>query len=55
MVTSDQAFASQIVAPGEEPQFFDDLGSPGGAAKHGLIAKDAAIVSALEPQEHEGH
>ena len=36
-------------------EFFDDLGSPGGAAKQGLIAKDAAIVSALEPQEHEGH
>ena len=36
-------------------EFFDELGSPGGAAKHGLIAKDAAIVSALEPQEHEGH
>lgn len=26
MVVSDQAFASQIVGPGEEPQFFDDLG-----------------------------
>ena len=36
-------------------EFFDDLGSPGGAAKHGLIAKDAAVVAALEPQEHEGH
>jgi len=36
-------------------EFFDELGSPGGAAKHGLIAKDAAIVVSLEPQEHEGH
>ena len=36
-------------------EFFDELGSPGGAAKHGLIAKDAAIVMALPPQEHEGH
>ena len=36
-------------------EFFDDLGSPGGAAKLGLIAKDAAIVAALAPQEHEGH
>ena len=26
MVVSDAAFASQIVAPGEEPLFFDDLG-----------------------------
>lgn len=26
MVVSEHAFASQIVAPGEEPQFFDDLG-----------------------------
>ena len=28
-------------------EFFDDLGSPGGAGKHGLIAKDAAVVAAL--------
>lgn len=26
MVVSDQRFASQIVAPNEEPRFFDDLG-----------------------------
>jgi copper chaperone NosL len=26
MVVSDQRFAAQIVAPGEEPRFFDDLG-----------------------------
>ena len=26
MVISDQAFASQIVAPGQEPKFFDDFG-----------------------------
>jgi NAD-dependent dihydropyrimidine dehydrogenase PreA subunit len=36
-------------------EFFDELGSPGGAAKLGLIARDAAVVGALEPQEHEGH
>jgi len=36
-------------------EFFEDLGSPGGAAKQGLTPKDAAIVAALEPQEHEGH
>ena len=34
-------------------EFFSDLGSPGGASKLGLIAKDAAIVVALPPQEHD--
>ena len=36
-------------------EFFDELGSPGGASKLGLIARDAAIVGALAPQAHEGH
>ena len=31
--------------------FFDDVGSPGGAAKLGVIAKDAPLVAALPPQE----
>ena len=26
MIASDQRFASQVVAPGEEPKFFDDMG-----------------------------
>ena len=30
--------------------FFSDLGSPGGAAKMGLIPADHALVSALPPQ-----
>jgi NAD-dependent dihydropyrimidine dehydrogenase PreA subunit len=34
-------------------EFFEDLGSPGGAAKMGLIAKDHALVKALPPQEQE--
>ena len=33
-------------------EFFDDLGSPGGAAKLGLIPKDHPLISALPPQEH---
>ena len=31
-------------------EFFDDLGSPGGAAKLGMIAKDHPIIAALPPQ-----
>jgi hypothetical protein len=31
-------------------QFFDEIGSPGGAAKLGVIDKDHAIVEALPPQ-----
>jgi NAD-dependent dihydropyrimidine dehydrogenase PreA subunit len=31
-------------------EFFDDLGSPGGAAKMGMIPKDHPIIAALPPQ-----
>src|SRR4051794_35419438 len=31
-------------------EFFDDLGSPGGASKVGKIDKDHPVVSALPPQ-----
>ena len=31
-------------------EFFDDLGSPGGAAKLGKIAKDHPIIASLPPQ-----
>ena len=34
-------------------EFFDELGSPGGAAKVGATAKDAALIAALPPQEHD--
>jgi len=34
-------------------EFFDDLGSPGGAAKLGKIPKDHPLVAALPPQSHE--
>jgi NAD-dependent dihydropyrimidine dehydrogenase PreA subunit len=34
--------------------FFDDLGSPGGAAKMGEIDKDHPFVAALPPQNQEG-
>ena len=30
--------------------FFDDVGSPGGAAKVGVIPKDHPLVAALPPQ-----
>jgi NAD-dependent dihydropyrimidine dehydrogenase PreA subunit len=33
--------------------FFDDLGSPGGAAKMGVIDKDHPVVAGLPPQEHD--
>ncbi|MGC0370436.1 hypothetical protein RKD05_002688 [Microbacterium sp. SLBN-111] len=33
-------------------EFFDDIGSPGGAAKVGVIAKDHPVISALPPQSH---
>ena len=36
-------------------EFFDDLGSPGGASKLGLIDKDHSLVAALPPQETGEH
>jgi NAD-dependent dihydropyrimidine dehydrogenase PreA subunit len=33
--------------------FFSDLGSPGGAAKLGVIDKDHPLVASLPPQEHD--
>jgi NAD-dependent dihydropyrimidine dehydrogenase PreA subunit len=33
--------------------FFEDLGSPGGASKTGKIGKDHPVVAALPPQEAE--
>ena len=31
-------------------EFFDELGSPGGASKLGLIERDHAFIAALPPQ-----
>jgi len=33
--------------------FFEDLGSPGGASKAGKIGKDHPVVAALPPQATE--
>ena len=33
--------------------FFDDIGSPGGAAKMGEIDHDHELVATLPPQEHD--
>lgn len=35
--------------------FFEDLGSPGGAAKMGEIDKDHPFIAALEPQNQDAH
>ena len=34
-------------------EFFDDLGSPGGASKLGLIERDHPFIAALPPQNAE--
>ncbi|KAB1946282.1 MULTISPECIES: ferredoxin [Brevibacterium] len=31
-------------------EFFDDIGSPGGAAAHGVVKKDHPFIAALPPQ-----
>jgi NAD-dependent dihydropyrimidine dehydrogenase PreA subunit len=36
-------------------EFFDDLGSPGGASKLGVIDKDHPLIAALPPQEVGAH
>jgi NAD-dependent dihydropyrimidine dehydrogenase PreA subunit len=35
--------------------FFDELGSPGGASKVGKTDNDPEFIKSLPPQEHEGH
>ncbi|MGJ9421152.1 ferredoxin [Aeromicrobium sp. CF3.5] len=35
--------------------FFDEMGSPGGAAKLGLIDSDHPIIAALPPQNQDQH
>jgi NAD-dependent dihydropyrimidine dehydrogenase PreA subunit len=34
-------------------EFFDELGSPGGASKLGLIERDHPLIAALPPQQHD--
>ena len=46
MVVSDQRFASQIVAPNEDPQFFDDMGCLARyLATHDLSARARVYVA----------
>ena len=35
--------------------FFDELGSPGGASKVGKTENDPTFIKSLPPVEHEGH
>jgi copper chaperone NosL len=46
MSVSSAVFASQIVAPGELPRFFDDLGCLGGYVKAGKAPKGAVAFVA---------
>jgi copper chaperone NosL len=46
MVVSSRLFAAQIVAPGEEPKFFDDLGCLGSWLKDNHLSKEAAVFVA---------
>ncbi len=46
MSVSSAAFASQIVAPGEVPRFFDDLGCLGGYVRAGRAPKGAVAFVA---------
>ncbi|MGV1003550.1 MAG: ferredoxin [Candidatus Nanopelagicales bacterium] len=47
----DDVPADQVPYTAANADFFDSIGSPGGAAKLGLIAADADLVKALPPQE----
>jgi copper chaperone NosL len=44
MVVSDRRFASQIVAPLEEPKFFDDLGCLANFLRSGAVLPHRAVV-----------
>jgi copper chaperone NosL len=46
MVVSSRFTAAQVVAPGEEPTFFDDLGCLAGWLKDHQLVRDAAVFVA---------
>jgi copper chaperone NosL len=46
MAVSNAAFAAQLVAPGEEPRFFDDLGCLGGYLRAGRAPANAVVFVA---------
>ncbi|HET9316349.1 MAG TPA: hypothetical protein VFQ51_12220 [Vicinamibacteria bacterium] len=46
MAVSEARFAAQVVAPGELPRFFDDLGCLGGYLKAGRAPAHAAVFVA---------
>jgi copper chaperone NosL len=46
MVVSSRFFAAQVIAPGEEPKFFDDLGCLAGWLKDHPLAQDATVYVA---------
>ena len=46
MIVSDQRFASQIVAPGEDARFFDDLGCLGNYLKTAQLPSRAIVYVA---------
>lgn len=46
MAVSSQSTASQIVVPGEEPQFFDDLGCLAAYLRQHALAAEAAVFVA---------
>lgn len=46
MAVSDPRFAAQIVAPGEEPRFFDDLGCLRDTLKEKPLSADAIVFVA---------
>ena len=46
MAVSDARFASQLVAPGEIPRFFDDLGCLGAYLKGGSVPRGALVYVA---------
>jgi copper chaperone NosL len=46
MVVSNARVAAQIVAPGEEPSFFDDIGCVVNALKRGGLPDDALVYIA---------
>ncbi|MGB7961924.1 MAG: ferredoxin [Propionicimonas sp.] len=46
----DDLPADQVVYTAVNAEFFDEIGSPGGAAKMGVIDYDHPLVKALPPQ-----
>ena len=55
MAVSDVRFAAQLVAPGEEPRFFDDLGCLRDYLRRGAVVRAGTVAFVADHRTREWH